>query len=143
MIAEAHHDPPVYGHLGINKTVKLVEWNYWWPMLRQDVTAYIQGCADYQWHKVNSHPIKAALQPIFPKPEALPFETITLDFITKLPKSQGYDSILTITDHDCTKASIFIPCIEEISVEETTALYLKHVFVCFGLPTKMISDREP
>jgi transposase InsO family protein len=73
----------------------------------------------------------------------MPLETIALDFITKLPKSQGYDSILTITDHDCTKASIFIPCIEEISVEETAALYLKHVFVCFGLPTKIISNRDP
>jgi hypothetical protein len=83
------------------------------------------------------------LQPIFPKLEALPFKTIALDFITKLPKSQGYNSILTINDHDCTKASIFIPCVEEISAEETAALYLKHIFVHFGLPTKIISDRDP
>jgi len=40
----------------------------------------------------------------------MPFETVALDFITKLPLSQGYDSILTVTDHDCTKAAIFIPC---------------------------------
>ena len=56
MIAEAHYDPPVYGHLGINKTVKLVEQNYWWPTLRQDVTTYIQGCADCQWHNVALSP---------------------------------------------------------------------------------------
>jgi hypothetical protein len=140
MIAEAHYDPPVYGHLGINKTVKLVEQNYWWPTLRQDITAYIQGCADCQQHKVNNCPIKVALQPIFLKPEAMPFETIALDFISKLPRSQGYNSILNITDHNCTKASIFIPCIEEISTEKTAALYLKHVFVHFGLPSKIISD---
>jgi hypothetical protein len=60
-----------------------------------------------------------------------------------LPVSQGYDSILTITDQGCTKAAIFIPCNEDITVEETAALYIKHVFAHFGLPTKVISDRDP
>jgi hypothetical protein len=40
----------------------------------------------------------------------MPFKTITLDFIVKLPVSQGFDSILTITDQGCMKAAIFIPC---------------------------------
>jgi hypothetical protein len=39
--------------------------------------------------KSTTHPICALLQPIYPKPEALPFETIALDFITKLPESEG------------------------------------------------------
>ena len=73
----------------------------------------------------------------------MPFETVAVDFITKLPVSQGYNSILTVTDHDCSKATIFIPCVEEISGEETTALYAKHVFTRFGLPSKIISDRDP
>jgi hypothetical protein len=100
----------VHGHPGINRTIQIVEHNYWWPQLRRDVKDYIQGCADCQQHKVNNRPTKAPLRPIYPKPEAMPFETIALDFITKLPESQGYDSILTVTDHDCTKAAIFIPC---------------------------------
>ena len=73
----------------------------------------------------------------------MPFETVAIDFITKLPVSQGYDSILTITDHDCSKATVFIPCVEEISGEETAALYAKHVFARFGLPSKIISNRDP
>ena len=73
----------------------------------------------------------------------MPFETVAIDFITKLPVSQGYDSILTVTDHDCSKATIFVPCVEEISGEETAALYAKHVFTRFGLPSKIISDRDP
>ena len=68
---------------------------------------------------------------------------VAIDFITKLPKSQGYDSILTVTDHDCTKAAVFIPCNEEINAEVTAALYIKHVFMHFGLPSKIISDRDP
>ena len=80
---------------------------------------------------------------MYPTPEALPLETIALDFITKLPESQGFDSILTITDHDCTKMSRFIPYREEINAEETVALYAKHVFPSHGLLSKIISDRDP
>jgi hypothetical protein len=73
----------------------------------------------------------------------MPFETVALGFIVKLPVSQGFDSILTVTDQGCTKAAIFIPCNEDITAEETAALYIKHVFAHFGLPTKVISDRDP
>ncbi len=142
-IIRAHHDPPVYGHPGISRTIRLTERHYWWPGMRKEIMEFVQGCAECQRHKINNRPTKAPLQPIYPKPEALPFDTIALDFITKLPESQGSDSILTITDHDCTKAAVFIPCREEISAEETAALYLKHVFLRYGLPTKIISDRDP
>ena len=84
-----------------------------------------------------------ALSPIYPTLEALSFETIALDFITKLPESQGFDSILTITDHDCTKMLRFIPCREEINAEETAALYAKHLFPSHGIPSKIISDGDP
>jgi hypothetical protein len=99
-----------------------------------------EGCAECQCHKVNNRPTKAPLEPIWAKSEATPFETVAIDFITKLPVSQGYDSILMVTDHDCSKATIFIPCVEEISGEETAALYAKHVFARYGLPTKIISN---
>jgi hypothetical protein len=142
-IIQSHHDSPVHGHPGISKTVQLTERLYWWPKMRQDIIEYVKGCAECQQHKVNNRPTKAPLQPIYPKPEAMPFETVALDFIVKLPISQGFDSILTITDQGCTKAAIFIPCNEDITAEETAALYIKHVFTHFGLPTKVISDRDP
>ena len=142
-LIQNHHDLPVYGHPGINRTIRLMEQYYWWPNMRKEVTEYVQGCAECQRHKVNNRPTKAPLSPIYPLPEAMPFETVALDFITKLPESQGHDSILTITDHDCTKMAVFIPCKEEINAEETAALYAKHVFARYGLPTKLISDRDP
>ena len=73
----------------------------------------------------------------------MPFETVAIDFITKLPLSQGYNLILMVTDHDCTKAAIFIPSNKEINVEGTAALYLKQVVTNFGLPNKIISNRDP
>ena len=96
-----------------------------------------------QRHKVNTQPTKALLASIFPKPKANPFEVIALDFITKLPKSQNYDSILTITDHNCSKASLFIPCTKEITAEEVAKLIVQRVFRYYRLLQKIISDRDP
>ncbi len=143
MIISAHHDSPVHGHPGINKTSQLLSRRYWWPNMRKDVLEYVKGCAECQRNKINTQHTKAPLQPIFPQPEAMPFETVALDFITKLPKSQGYNSILTVTDHDCSKVAIFIPCKEAATAEETAGLIIQHVFPCFGLPHRFISDRDP
>ena len=111
--------------------------------MRDKIREYMQGCRECQRNRVNTHQAHAALCPIFPIPRALPFKTVLMDFIVKLPPSKGYDSILTVTDHDCSKVAIFIPCNETISAEEVTGLYLTHVFKHFGLPRKIISDRDP
>jgi len=73
----------------------------------------------------------------------MPFETVALDFITKLPTSEGYDLILTVTDHNCSKAAIFIPCREAMMAEEMAGLIVQHIFPRFGLPQRFISDRDP
>jgi hypothetical protein len=142
-VVHDHHDLPAYGHPGISRTTALTERHYWWPRMRQEIRDYVGGCADCQRNKVNTQARKAPLAPIFPNPEAMPFETVAMDFIVKLPLSNGFDSILTITDHDCTKAAIFIPCNETITAEGVAELYLQQVFKRFGLPQKIISDRDP
>ena len=139
-IVQMHHDPPAYGHPGISWTLELTGKRYWWPHMWQDITNYIKGCADCQRNKTNNQLRKATLNPIFAKTRALPFETVATDFIVKLPLSNGYDSALTVTDHDCTKAAIFILCNESITAEGVTKLYLEHVFKCVGLPQTFIHD---
>ena len=66
-----------------------------------------------------------------------------MDWITKLPPSSSYDSILTITDHDCSKAVLFIPCKEAMGTKELAKLYFNKVFPHYGIPGKIISDRDP
>ena len=111
--------------------------------MKDFITQYVKGCAVCQMNKVNTHPTRPPIYPITTNPDVLPFQVITLDFVTKLPISEGFNSILTITDHDCSKASIFIPCNEQITAEETAALYAKHVVPHYGIPTRVISDRDP
>jgi hypothetical protein len=68
---------------------------------------------------------------------------ITVNFITKLPLSYGNDTILTIIDHNISKASIFLPCKETINAVGVAELYAMHVFPHYGIPLKVISNRDP
>jgi hypothetical protein len=74
---------------------------------------------------------------------AKPFSHIVMDLITGLPKSEGHDAILTIVEHSCSQAAIFLPCSTTITGTGITQLYLEHVFQWFGLPQKIISNRDP
>ena len=65
-----------------------------------------------------------------------------MDFIVKLPLSDSYDTILTITD-TFSKASIFIPCNETIDAEQTAKLYAAYILPHYRLPHCIISDRDP
>ena len=96
-----------------------------------------------QMTKVNTHLTHPPLYSITPAENARPFKTIAMDFITKLPPSGGFDTILMITNTDCSKVSIFIPCNETIDSEGVAALYLTNVLPHYGLPKKIISDRNP
>src|SRR5487761_1748842 len=137
------HDSPTAGHPGIAKTTETLAQHYWWPGMRNQVTEYIKGCATCQMTKVNTNPSKPAIFPITSEPNPLPFQTIAMDLITDLPVSDGYDTILTITDHDCSKAAIFIPCNKTIDAEGVAAAYATHVTPHYGIPQKIISDRDP
>ena len=66
-----------------------------------------------------------------------------MDLITNLPDSHGHDAILTIVDHGCTRATVFLPCKTTITGEGIATLYHENVYRWFGLPAKVISDRDP
>ena len=118
-----YHNFPTAGHAGGRKTLFAINRDYWWPSMRQDVSDFVKGCATCQSTKPRTNQPKPPLYPIAPEPRALPFETIALDFITKLPESEGNDTILTITDQACSKATFFIPCRETIDAEGVANLY--------------------
>ena len=66
-----------------------------------------------------------------------------MDLITGLPQVNGKDVILTIVDHGCSRAAIFLPCSTMITRPGIAQLYLQNVYPWFGLPTRIISDRDP
>ncbi|CCM07120.1 uncharacterized protein FIBRA_09454 [Fibroporia radiculosa] len=141
LIKEAH-DSPTTGHPGCYKTQEILQRTYWWPTLARDVNDYVTGCATCQENKVITHRNSPDLMPISTE-HHLPFQSIAMEFIMDLPQSNGFDSCLVVTDHDCAKAMVFIPCNKTVTASETATLYQNHVFRRFGLPVKAISNRGP
>jgi len=134
------HNSTMAGHPGISKTLALMKPYYWWPNMKNFVTEYIKRCTTCQMTKVNIQPTRPPLFPITSEVNALPFQTISLDFIIKLLTLDGYDTILMITDYNCSKAAIFIPCNEEINATGVAKVYATYIFPHYGLPKKVISD---
>jgi len=74
-----------------------------------------------------------------PIPER-PWNSISMDFIEKLPSSSGFDTILVIVDR-LTKQVIFIPAHDTITSADLACLFILHVFSKHGIPSHVTSDR--
>jgi len=69
-----------------------------------------------------------------------PWNSISMDFIEKLPSSSGFDTILVIVDR-LLKQAIFIPTHNTITSAELACLFVIHVFSKHGVPSHVTSDR--
>jgi hypothetical protein len=142
IMADAH-DHPTAGHPGRDETIRRAKrWDQW-PGMNQWIANYVKGCATCQQNKILTHRKKTPLYRITTSEQALPFRQVAMDLITGLPMHSGKNAILTIVDHGCSRAAIFLPCTTTITGPGIAQLYLDHVYRWFGLPTKVISDRDP
>jgi len=137
------HDHVTAGHPGQDETIRKMKEIYQWPGMNAWIANYIKGCAICQQNKILMHQKKTPLYSITVPENAKPFQQIAMDLITKLPLRNGKDAILTIMDHGCSRAVVFLPCSTNITGPGIAQLYLEHMYRWFGLPQKMISDRNP
>ena len=106
------------------------------------IKEYVAGYAICQQTKIITRRNQPPLQPITPEEHSLPFATMSVNFMVKLPESKGSDTILTITDQGCTKVVILIPCREDMGAEAIAELFKEWVFPYTGIPTRLISDQD-
>lgn len=144
-VVRKHHDVITAGHPGELATFNSIADNYYWPGMRTFVKKYVKGCAECQQFKINRNPTKVSLNPIPASGAKRPFAQISWDLITDLPKSgdHKYDSILVVVDHGLTKGVILTPCKKTIKADGVADILLRKIYTRFGLPDKIISDRDP
>ena len=71
-----------------------------------------------------------------------PWESVSMDFVGGLPMSRkGHDYLYVVVD-PFSKMCILMPCKKQVTVELTAHLYFQNVWVHFGLPTSIVSDRD-
>ncbi|GJR71603.1 putative reverse transcriptase domain-containing protein [Tanacetum coccineum] len=94
-------------HPGSDKMYQDMKKLYWWPNMKADIATYVNKCLTCAKVKAeHQRPSGLLVQPKIPEWK---WDNITMDFVTKLPKSsQGYDTIWVIVDR-LTKSAIFTP----------------------------------
>ncbi|QRW24341.1 Retrotransposable element Tf2 protein [Rhizoctonia solani] len=131
------HDSPLAGHPGQQRTLELLSRNYWWPGMKSSAKEWVECCPACQANRCAHNPV-IALKPLEVPP--FPFHTISYDFITGFPKSEGHDAILVVID-SFSKLGHFIPTSKKVSAKGLADLFVSHIWKLHGLPVKTISDR--
>ncbi|KAF5807867.1 putative nucleotidyltransferase, Ribonuclease H [Helianthus annuus] len=127
-------------HPGSDKMYQDLKEYYWWPRLKGDVAVYVGKCltcakvkAEYQ------KPSGLLQQPDIP---VWKWEQISMDFITKLPRTpRGHAMIWVIVDR-LTKSAHFLPIREKDSTGKLAEIYLREIVARHGVPISIISDRD-
>jgi len=68
------------------------------------------------------------------------WKSISMDFITDVPKSEGDDAILIVIDR-ITKMAHFLLCTKEMDARQFSELFMREIFRLHGLPKDIITDR--
>ncbi|MBW0560862.1 hypothetical protein O181_100577 [Austropuccinia psidii MF-1] len=137
-ILQKRHDSPLAGHPGQEKTLKLVKRDFHWPGMTQFIKDYVSSCQQCSRNK-NIHHKKFGLLKPLPIPNG-PWICLSMDFITQLPLSNSFDSILVIVDR-FSKMAVFIPTMSSITSLDLAHLFIKNIFSKHGLPSSIVSDR--
>ncbi|GJT58151.1 putative reverse transcriptase domain-containing protein [Tanacetum coccineum] len=128
-------------HPGSEKMYQDMKKLYWWPNMKANIATYVSKCLTCAKVKAeHQRPSGLLVQPDIPQWK---WDNITMDFVTKLPKSsQGYDTIWVIVDR-LTKSAIFVPMRETDPMDKLARMYLKEVVTRHGIPLSIICDRDP
>ncbi|GJR59343.1 reverse transcriptase domain-containing protein [Tanacetum coccineum] len=104
-------------HLGADKMYYDLRDLYWWPDMKRDIAKYVK-IPEWKWEK------------------------ITMNFVTKLPKSSsGYDTIWVIVDR-LTKSAHFLPIREDYKMEKLEKIYTNEIVERHGVSVSIISDHD-
>ncbi|GKB86332.1 putative reverse transcriptase domain-containing protein, partial [Tanacetum coccineum] len=140
VILNEAHKSGYYVHPGADKMYYDLRDMYWWPGMKRDIAIYVSKCLTCAKVKVE-HQIPSGLlqQPEIPEWK---WDKITMDLITKLPRSRsGHDAIWVIVDR-LTKSAHLLAIREDFNKEKSARLYIDEIVARHGVPVSIISDRD-
>nr|GEY65442.1 hypothetical protein [Tanacetum cinerariifolium] len=118
------HDSKWVGHPRIMRTLALVEATYYWPRMGDNVETFVRTCLICQQDKIEQKKSGRLLAPL-PMPKG-PWESVSMDFITCLPKSEGGGRIIVVVDR-YSKYGTFIAALPDVTKNDTAKLFFKNV----------------
>ena len=140
-IMEAEFDSQVAGYMGMDKTIEIVNRNFYWPEMAEDVEDYVCSYEDCQKNKAPCHKRHATLHHL--ELSHAPWDSIYMDFITQLPKSEGCSAVWVIVDW-CTKMVHFILIRDGQKTAEGCAKHFQqNIWKLNMIPSSINSHRDP
>ncbi|KAJ9544258.1 hypothetical protein OSB04_023965 [Centaurea solstitialis] len=127
-------------HPGADKTYKDLRKYYWWPGMKRDVATFVGRCLTCSKVRAeNQNPSGLLQQPEIPEWK---WERVSMDSVTKLPKTaKRHDAIWVIVDR-LTKSAHFLPIREDYKMEKLARIYIKEVVTRHEVLIPIISDRD-
>jgi len=139
LISALHHSS-VGGHSGATATYQRVKKLFAWTGMKSAVEDVVRQCLVCQQSKHEHYKPAGKLQPL-PIPLA-PWQDIPMDFITGLPKSDGYEVIMVVVDR-LTKFAHFTPLKHPFTAAHVARELWDNVIKLHGVPLTIVSDRDP
>ncbi|GJR61308.1 putative reverse transcriptase domain-containing protein [Tanacetum coccineum] len=135
LIMHESHKSKYSIHPGSDKMYQDLKKLYWWPNMKAEIATYVSKCLTLCKCKIEyQKPSGLLVQPEIPQWK---WENITMDFVTKLPRTAaGQDTIWVIVDR-LTKSAHFLPMREDDTLEKLTRQYLKEVVSKHGVPVSI------
>nr|GEV49649.1 putative reverse transcriptase domain, ribonuclease H-like domain, aspartic peptidase domain protein [Tanacetum cinerariifolium] len=140
LIMDEAYKSKYFVRLGADKMYYDPRDRYWWTGMKKDIDVYVSKCLTCLKVKAEHQRPSGLLQ----QPKILEWkcEGITLDFVTKLPRtSNGHDTIWVIVDR-LTKSAHFLPMREDYKMDRLARLYLSEIVARHGVSISIISDRD-
>ena len=135
VIQELHNE----GHMGRDKTMKLVTDSYFWPTMRKEITKFVERCHICQVSQGTTTNVGIYMP--LPIPDQ-PWIHVSMDFILGLPRTQqGNDSIFAVVDR-FSKMTHFIACKKNSDAINVAQLYFREIYHLHGLPQSIVSNRD-
>jgi transposase InsO family protein len=129
------HDNALAGHLGVLKTVSMMEDRLFWPSLRPDVRRYVLSCDRCQRRKRNYNQTYSPLTSVTTNH---PGQRIAIDIVS-LPPSRGYTCALVVVDY-FTRWPEAYP-LRNHTAETVAKVLFQQYFCRYGIPESVHSDR--
>ncbi|GKE06723.1 putative reverse transcriptase domain-containing protein [Tanacetum coccineum] len=110
-------------HPGLDKMYQDLKKLYWWSNMKVEIATYVSKCLTYVRVKAEyQYPSGLLVQHMI---LVWKQENITMDFVTKLPKTSTRQDTIWLIVNRLTKSAHFLPIKENDSMEKLTRQYLK------------------
>nr|GEY29336.1 putative reverse transcriptase domain-containing protein [Tanacetum cinerariifolium] len=140
LIMDEAHTLRYLVHPGADKMYYDLRDLYRWPGMKRGIAEYVSKCLTCSKIKTEHQKPSGLLQQ--PEIPEWKWEKITMDLVTKLPKSSsGHDAIWVVVDR-LTKSAHFLPIREDYKTEKLARIYINEIVARHGVPVSIISDSD-